>query len=244
MQAVCFPGPPPGVVRSAQRGPFLPPSDLQVPSSTRLWGAPQRHPWFPTPAWRPCLDPFPAQELPGAPGPSRPGRASSPDPRSPCPVTLPAWPLSAGLRVTGSPPLALGTRAFTCLELEQHAVRVEGCTPPPQSRPPGPPWNGISSDHRVRDHLPQQPCPFGLQQTGGRPSPRPLPSALWLCSGCCREHWPCPQPREPSRLSSSSHGRQPLQGPLSLRHSWTHPVPATLSPHAVLVRSAHFITYS
>ena len=113
-------------------------------------------------------------------------------------MTLPARPLSAGLRVTGSPPLALGTRAFTCLELAQHAVRVEGCTPPPQSCHPGPPWNGVSSYHRVRAHLPQQPCPFGLQQTGGRPSPRPLPSALWLCCGRCSEHCPCPRPREPS----------------------------------------------
>lgn len=244
MQAVCSPGPPPGGVRSAQRGSFLPPSDLQVPSSTDLWGAPQRHPWFPTPAWRPCLDPFPEQELPGAPGPSRPGRASSPDPRSPCPVTLPAWPPSAGLWVTGSPPLALGTRAFTCLELAQHAVRVEGCTPPPQSCHLGPPWNGISSDNRVRANHPQQPSPFGLQQMGRRPSPQPLPSALWLALDAAGNTAPVPGPGSRAGSRFPPTAVRPPQGPLSLRHSWTHPVPATLSPHAVLVRSAHFITYS
>ena len=52
-------------------------------------------------------------------------------------MTLPAWLLSAGLRVTGSPPLALGTRVFTCLELAQRAVRVEGCTPSTSVLPPG-----------------------------------------------------------------------------------------------------------
>lgn len=46
----------------AQQVSFLRPSDLQVPFSTRLRGprgAPytQGHPWFPTPAWLPCLDP-------------------------------------------------------------------------------------------------------------------------------------------------------------------------------------------
>ena len=182
------------MVRSAQRGPFLPPSDLQVPSSTHLWGAPQRHPWFPTPAWGPCLDPFPAQELPGALGPSRPGRASSPDPRSPCPVTLPARPLSAGLRVTGSPPLALGTRAFTCLELAQHAVRVEGCTPPPQSCHPGPPWNGVSSDHRAEPISPSSPAPLACSKRAGGPAPGPFPARCGFALDAAANTAPAPGP--------------------------------------------------
>lgn len=36
---------------------------------------------------------------------------------------------------------------------------------------------------------------------------------------------------------------QALWGPLSLRHSWTHPVPSTLSPHGVLIQSAPFYYY-
>lgn len=156
-------------------------------------------------------------------------------------MTLPARLLSPGLWVTGSPPLALGTRASTCSELAQRAVWMEGYTPPPQSCHPGPPWDGISSDNRVRTNLPQQPSPLGLQQMGRRPSPRPLPSALWLCSGRCREH--CPRAPVPALLLLPGAIRTP-QGPLSLRHSWTHPVPSTLSPHEVLVRSAHFIIYS
>lgn len=94
-----------------------------------------------------------------------------------------------------------------------------GALPPPQSCHPGPPWDGISSDNSLRANLPQQPSPLGLQQLGRRPSPRPLPSALWLCSGRCREH--CP--RAPCRPSSSSQGPSGHRRALSLRHSWAHP---------------------
>lgn len=143
-------------------------------------------------------------------------------------MTLPAR-HSRGPGVTGSPPLALGTRASTCSELAQRAVWVEGYTSP-QSCHPGPPWDGISSDNRVRTNLPQQPLPSACSKWAGGPAPGPLPSALWLCSGRCREHCPRAPVPAPSFLPGAIRHRRALCPSGTLGHTlYRLPCPHTKS---------------
>lgn len=196
---------------------------------------------------------FPAQELPGSlagAGRLRPTLSRRP---LPCgPATLGAQLSLLACRASGSPPLAGDAPTFTCLELAQLGAR-RGKTPPARPTPASQPglqgWGGkrvlgwhLLWQQRVKANLPG----LALGLAGGLPTPqmgwktRPLAiptlALLRTLENSCSLVF-----GEPFQPSLSCQGPPGHCGhPLSVRHSWTHPVSSTLSPHTVFVQSAPF----
>lgn len=233
-----------------QQGSFLRPSDLQVPFSARLWGprgalSTQGYPWVPRAALPPRLAPSSrhrgCQEPQPRPDQEKPALLT---PGGPCPVTL--LPFSGG-RGGGRQHKKPSTRPWhTYFYLLRGGVtrfggrRVHPLPPTPAQNRDARGHPGMASPLTTESQS-QSPLALPLPPTlvGSRPAEGPALSKLVLALLQPQEETAAPW--EPFWPSPSCHGpSRPRWGVLSLRHSWTHPVPTTLSPHVVLVQSAPF----
>lgn len=124
----------------------------------------------------------------------------------------------------------------------------EGCTPLPapttSTRPGCGDHPGMASPLTTESQSQSPLLPDSHSvccRPAGGPAPSPLQPHFGFAQAAGENSCPLAFGGGAFWLSSSCHGTtKPLLGPLTLRHSWTHPVPSTLSPHAVLVQSAPF----
>lgn len=171
---------------------------------------------------------------------------------------LPPFELSSLLacRTSRSPPLAGGAPTFTCLELAQLGAR-RGKDTPSSPHPcfaartgqdcragvGSASWDGISSDNRESKPI-SRDVPLTRPGLGwkiclpGRPN---LNLALLQTLERTAAPWLLGSQFSPPRPAMV---HQATKGPPSVRHSWTHPVSSTLSPHMVLVQSAPFYSHN